>query len=134
MGWWLPWGNRGRVGIRGTGICPGSEVSAKPACGPETLTMEIALGGRPDDSAKMVWSRGCIAYLSFAPVQSTLLPTAGLRSRPMSKRYNIFKRLLPRWRSDQISKAAVPAAALKYRLGGKYKKGAPCSRKTPPSN
>ena len=25
--------------------------------------MAIALGGRPDDSAKMVWSRGCIAYL-----------------------------------------------------------------------
>ncbi|WP_187437420.1 hypothetical protein [Bradyrhizobium rifense] len=26
--------------------------------------MAIALGGRPDDSAKMVWSRGCMAYLS----------------------------------------------------------------------
>jgi hypothetical protein len=25
--------------------------------------MEMALGGRPDDSAKMVCSRGCIAYL-----------------------------------------------------------------------
>ena len=23
----------------------------------------MALGGRPDDNAKMVWSRGCIAYL-----------------------------------------------------------------------
>jgi hypothetical protein len=30
---------------------------------PETRTMAIALGARPDDSAKMVWSRGCIAYL-----------------------------------------------------------------------
>ena len=25
-----------------------------PACGPETRTMAIALGGRPDDNAKMV--------------------------------------------------------------------------------
>jgi hypothetical protein len=29
-------------------------VSAGPACRPETRTMAIALGGRPDDSAKMV--------------------------------------------------------------------------------
>ena len=29
--------------------------------------MAIALGGRPDDSAKMVWSRGCIAYLCKRP-------------------------------------------------------------------
>ena len=28
-----------------------------------TRTMAMALGGRPVDSAKMVWSRGCIAYL-----------------------------------------------------------------------
>jgi hypothetical protein len=25
--------------------------------------MAIALGGRPDDNAKIVWSLGCIAYL-----------------------------------------------------------------------
>ncbi len=24
--------------------------------------MAIALGGRPEDNAKIVWSRGCIAY------------------------------------------------------------------------
>jgi hypothetical protein len=27
--------------------------------------MAMALGGRPDDNAKMVCSRGCIAYLSL---------------------------------------------------------------------
>ncbi|WP_461335513.1 hypothetical protein [Bradyrhizobium embrapense] len=32
------------------------------AIGPDSLTMAIALGGRPEDNAKMVWSRGCIAY------------------------------------------------------------------------
>lgn len=32
------------------------------AIGPDSLTMAIALGGRPEDKAKMVWSRGCIAY------------------------------------------------------------------------
>ncbi|WP_225161938.1 hypothetical protein [Bradyrhizobium sp. BRP56] len=32
------------------------------AIGPDNLTMAIALGGRPEDNAKMVWSRGCIAY------------------------------------------------------------------------
>src|SRR6202047_4809866 len=31
--------------------------------------MAIALGGRPDDSAKMVCSRGCIAYLSPSPLK-----------------------------------------------------------------
>ncbi|MES5484411.1 hypothetical protein QMZ05_16780 [Bradyrhizobium sp. INPA03-11B] len=30
--------------------------------------MAIALGGRPEDKAKMVWSRGCIVY--FFPSQS----------------------------------------------------------------
>ncbi|MGN1285637.1 MAG: hypothetical protein ACI4XG_03510, partial [Bradyrhizobium sp.] len=38
------------------------------AIGPDNLTMAIALGGRPEDKAKMVWSRGCIAY--FFPSQS----------------------------------------------------------------
>ncbi|WP_249168314.1 hypothetical protein [Bradyrhizobium elkanii] len=32
------------------------------AIGPDSLMMAIALGGRPEDNAKMVWSRGCIAY------------------------------------------------------------------------
>ncbi|WP_229185069.1 hypothetical protein [Bradyrhizobium oropedii] len=32
------------------------------AIGPDSLTMAIALGGRPEDNAKMVWSRGCITY------------------------------------------------------------------------
>ncbi|WP_229190438.1 hypothetical protein [Bradyrhizobium brasilense] len=32
------------------------------AIGPDNLTMAIALGGRPEDNAKIVWSRGCIAY------------------------------------------------------------------------
>jgi hypothetical protein len=31
--------------------------------------MEIALGGRPDDSAKMVCCRGCIAYLPREPLK-----------------------------------------------------------------
>ncbi|WP_225642608.1 hypothetical protein [Bradyrhizobium australafricanum] len=32
------------------------------AIGPDSLTTAIALGGRPEDNAKIVWSRGCIAY------------------------------------------------------------------------
>jgi hypothetical protein len=31
--------------------------------------METALGGLPDDSAKMVWSRGCIAHLAPEPLK-----------------------------------------------------------------
>jgi Pyruvate/2-oxoacid:ferredoxin oxidoreductase delta subunit len=31
--------------------------------------MEMALGGRPDDSAKMVCSRGCIVYLFPSPLK-----------------------------------------------------------------
>jgi hypothetical protein len=33
---------------------PASAITIFPACGPETRTKAIALGGRPDDSAKMV--------------------------------------------------------------------------------
>jgi len=36
------------------GFLPPSAVNADPSCGPETRTMAIALGGRPDDNAKMV--------------------------------------------------------------------------------
>jgi hypothetical protein len=40
-----------------------------PANGPDNRTMAMALGGRPDDSAKIVCSRGCIAYLSPSPLK-----------------------------------------------------------------
>jgi len=33
---------------------PASAVTIFPACEPETRTKAIALGGRPDDNAKMV--------------------------------------------------------------------------------
>src|SRR6266404_654381 len=58
-----------RVAIRGEGIRPASEISAVPACDPDTRTMEMALGGRPDESAKMVCSRGYIAYLFQSPLR-----------------------------------------------------------------
>ena len=45
----------------------GERGQRRRGLGPETRTMAIALGGRPDDRAKMVWSRGCIAYLSSGP-------------------------------------------------------------------
>jgi len=66
-----------RVAIRGAGILPASRVSAAPACGPDTRTIEIALGGRPDDTAKMVWSRGCIAYLLQGPLAKPTKICAG---------------------------------------------------------
>jgi hypothetical protein len=52
-----------RAADRGFGIFPASFDNTTPACGPETRTTAIALGGRPDDSAKIVCSRGCIVYL-----------------------------------------------------------------------
>jgi len=58
-----------RIAIRGVGILPASETSAVRASGPDTRTMEMALGGRPDDSAKIVCSRGCIAYLPQSPLK-----------------------------------------------------------------
>src|SRR5712691_10706030 len=69
IGCWFASSSNARVAIRGIGILPASEVSAVPACGPDTRTMEMALGGRPDDSAKMVCSRGCIAYLFQSPLK-----------------------------------------------------------------
>jgi len=42
-----------------------------PASGPDSRTMEIALGGLPDDRAKMVCSRGCIAY--YLPIRLEML-------------------------------------------------------------
>src|SRR5260370_40609206 len=69
MGWSLAWGSNTRAAIRGDGTLPASEVSAAPARDPDTRTMEIALGGRPDDSAKIVCSRGCIVYLAPSPLK-----------------------------------------------------------------
>jgi hypothetical protein len=57
----------------------------------------MALGGRPDDSAKMVWSRECIAYLCCAKIKgnavccdcctATIKPNKrrSLRERPRSR-------------------------------------------------
>jgi hypothetical protein len=42
---------------------PANPASAVAASGPDIRTIAIALGTRPDDRAKMVCSRGCIAYL-----------------------------------------------------------------------
>jgi hypothetical protein len=56
--------------MRGNGILPVSRIRASPACGPDTRTIAIALGGLPDDNAKMVWSRECIGLLvRFEPEQ-----------------------------------------------------------------
>ncbi|MDN5005980.1 hypothetical protein ACFQZO_34575 [Bradyrhizobium sp. GCM10027634] len=37
----------------------------------------MALGARPDDNAKMVWSRGCMAYLSGSLRKGKRLVSAG---------------------------------------------------------
>ena len=50
------------VAMRGVGVFPASAFSAAAACGPDTRTIAIALGERPDERAKMVWSRRCMAY------------------------------------------------------------------------
>jgi hypothetical protein len=44
--------------------------------------MAIALGGRPDDSAKMVWSRGCIAYLLANRPEGNVKFDGQIASRP----------------------------------------------------
>ena len=61
----LPAASRSRalVASLGDGSRPASDFSARPASGPDTRTIAIAVGGRPEDRAKMVCSRGCIAYL-----------------------------------------------------------------------
>src|SRR5438270_13531112 len=61
-----------RLACLGAGRLPASTLNTAPACGPETRTTAIALGGRPDDNAKMVWSRGCMAYLSGCPRKGKL--------------------------------------------------------------
>jgi hypothetical protein len=55
--------NKTRVAVRAVGTLPASLVRVAPASGPETRTIAIALGTRPDDNAKIVCSLGCIAYL-----------------------------------------------------------------------
>jgi hypothetical protein len=42
------------VAIRGAGVFPASALSTAPASGPDRRTIAIALGGLPDDKAKMV--------------------------------------------------------------------------------
>jgi hypothetical protein len=47
--------------------------------------MEIALGGRPDDSAKMVCSRECIAYLCPSPSKGNAIPSGQIVSKTRPK-------------------------------------------------
>src|SRR6201995_1009305 len=57
---------------RGDGFLPTNRVRIALACAPETRTTEIAFGGRPEDRAKMVWSRGCIAYLALKVLEDAM--------------------------------------------------------------
>ena len=55
---------------------PARSAPVRPAAR-DTRTMAIALGGRPDDSAKMVWSRGCIAYLFRSALKGNAISIGG---------------------------------------------------------
>ena len=70
-----------RVAIRGGGILPASEVSVLAASGPDTRTTAMALGARPDESAKMVCSRGCIAYLPPSIQTGKAIPDRGQQNQ-----------------------------------------------------
>jgi len=66
--------------------------------GPDSLTMAIALGGRPEDRAKIVWSRGCIAY--FFPSQSA-------KAMPLSFRTQYYKMLQCNMIENRCSRRAA---------------------------
>jgi len=55
--------NNTRVATRGSGILAARRANAPRACESGHRTIAIALGGRPDERAKMVWSRECMIYL-----------------------------------------------------------------------
>jgi hypothetical protein len=54
--------------------------------------MAIALGGRPDDSAKMVWSRGCIAYLCRRPWKGNAISVQALAEETRHTRSKLLLR------------------------------------------
>ncbi|WP_249137356.1 hypothetical protein [Bradyrhizobium tropiciagri] len=85
-----------------------------PAIGPDSLTMAIALGGRPEDNAKMVWSRGCIAY--FFPSKSAKAMPHSFR-RPFRKCCGATKRNLVAATAQQF---CCKNAGLIARLDYKY--------------
>jgi hypothetical protein len=68
--------------------------------------MAIALGGRPDDNAKMVWSRGCIAYLF-----KRLWKGNAISIRPAE--WPGLRSALAQGRLLQCSEAALTGAVLK---------------------
>src|ERR1700761_7534436 len=61
------------LATRAGGIFPASSFIAAPAAGPDTRTIAMALGGCPDERAKMVWSRGCIRPNSAVSLETAML-------------------------------------------------------------
>jgi hypothetical protein len=55
--------------------------------------MAIALGGRPDDKAKMVCSRGCIAYLFKSPWKGNAISTRQWRPAAWRSRAFLLQQL-----------------------------------------
>jgi hypothetical protein len=103
------------VAIRGNGILPARAIKTAPAPGPDTRTIAIALGGRPEDNAKMVWSRGCMAYLFPSKGKGNAIPRIwfwtdfGSRSRTIAaaKAQHLCCKIRPVLRLVPLSKNKV---------------------------
>ncbi|MTV17580.1 hypothetical protein FDV58_11190 [Bradyrhizobium elkanii] len=52
--------------------------------------MAIALGGRPEDNAKMVWSRGCIAYFFQQIGKGNAAPIPHLIPQDVASQHNLI--------------------------------------------
>ena len=64
---------------------PASDVSAGPACGPDTRTIAIALGGRPDDRAKWFAPADASPICAGGPEKATPFEFGSLSSRGCGK-------------------------------------------------
>ncbi|UGY18699.1 hypothetical protein [Bradyrhizobium septentrionale] len=86
------------------------------AIGPDSLMMAIALGGRPEDSAKMVWSCGCIAYFFQQIGKGNAASISQAISQYAAVQHDRISLLPPRSNHAALAPAWVTPVRQKYKL------------------
>ncbi|MHC6154343.1 hypothetical protein ACVSQB_21435 [Bradyrhizobium elkanii] len=85
------------------------------AIGPDSLMMAIALGGRPEDNAKMVWSRGCIAYFFLQIGKGNAAPISHPIPQNVATQHSLISLQQPRSNFAAVSSSWITNPRYKYK-------------------
>ncbi|MGN8546147.1 hypothetical protein ACQPTN_15270 [Bradyrhizobium sp. 13971] len=85
------------------------------AIGPDSLMMAIALGGRPEDNAKMVWSRGCIAYFFQQIGKGNAAPISHPIPQNVATQHSLISLQQPRSNFAAVSSIWITNPRYKYK-------------------